>query len=128
MAAVTGAVVRKDRDNRMTDKTNSSLTPAAPQPGRLPVRTNNSLAPVANQPGRPPVRVKLRRVNANLATAYPPDGESKVWWRRLKKAIERLRQCLTVAVAGCCSVALRRDFGNRHQCRPRFNRGSGTEE
>jgi hypothetical protein len=31
--------------------------------------------------------VKLRRVNANLATAYPPDGESKVWWRRLKKAL-----------------------------------------
>ena len=31
--------------------------------------------------------MKLRRVNANLATAYPPDGESKVWWRRLKKAL-----------------------------------------
>ena len=42
--------------------------------------------------------------------------------------IERLRQCLTVAVAGCRSVALRRDFGNRHQRRPRFNRGSGTAE
>ena len=87
MAAVTRAVVRKDRDNRMTNKTNNSLTPVAHQPGRLPGRTNNSLAPVARQPGRPPVRVKLRRVNANLATAYPPDGESKVWWRRLKKAL-----------------------------------------
>jgi hypothetical protein len=31
--------------------------------------------------------VKLRRVNANLATAYPPDGESKAWWKRLKKAL-----------------------------------------
>ena len=88
MAAVTGAVVRKDRDNRMTNKTNNSLTPVAHQPGRLPGRTNNSLAPVAPQPGRPPVRVKLRRVNANLATAYPPDGESKVWWRRLTKALD----------------------------------------
>jgi hypothetical protein len=71
----------------MTNKTSNSLTPVAHQPERLPDRTNNSLAPVASQPGRPPVRVKLRRVNANLATAYPPDGESKVWWRRLKKAL-----------------------------------------
>ena len=31
--------------------------------------------------------MKLRRVNANLAKAYPPDGESKVWWKRLKKAL-----------------------------------------
>jgi hypothetical protein len=85
MAAVSRAVVRQDGDDRMTNKTNNSLTPVAHQPGRLPARTNNSLAPVAPQP--PPVRVKLRRVNANHATPYPPDGESKVWWRRLKKAL-----------------------------------------
>src|SRR6516162_4107082 len=71
----------------MTNTTKTSLTPAAHKPGPLTVRPNNSLAPAANQPGRPPVRVKLRRVNANLATAYPPDGEGKVWWRRLKKAL-----------------------------------------
>src|SRR5580693_4898054 len=64
-------------NNRMTDKTNNSLTPVATQPGRLPV----------TQPGPSPVRVKLRRVNANLAKPYPPDGESKVWWKRLKKAL-----------------------------------------
>jgi hypothetical protein len=77
MAAVTRAVVRQDGDNRMTNKTNNSLTPVAHQPGRLPVRTNNSLAPVANQPGRLPVRVKLRRVNANLATAYPRTARAR---------------------------------------------------
>jgi hypothetical protein len=69
MAAVVCAVVRQDRENRMTEK------------------TNNSLVPVATQPRRPRVRVKLRRVNANLAKAYPPDGESKAWWKRLKKAL-----------------------------------------
>src|SRR6476660_6346101 len=52
MAAVSRAVVCQERDNRMTDKTNNSLTPVATQPGRLPV----------NQPGPSPVRVKLRRV------------------------------------------------------------------
>ena len=31
--------------------------------------------------------MKLRRINANFAKAYPPDGESKVWWKRLKKAL-----------------------------------------
>jgi hypothetical protein len=68
MAAVSGAVVREKGDKRMTNT------------------TNNALTPVANHPGRPPVRVKLRRVNANLAKNYPPDGENKVWWQRLKKA------------------------------------------
>src|ERR1700730_12008630 len=74
--AVCRAVVCQERDKRMTDKTNNALTPVATQPGRLPV----------NQPGPSPVRVKLRRVNASLAQTYPPDGESKVWWKRLKKA------------------------------------------
>ena len=128
MAAVSRAVVCQDGDNRMTNKTNNSVTPVAQETGGLPARTNKT--PVTHQPGRPPVRLKLRRVNANFAKAYPPDGESKVWWKRLKPGhhVERLRQCLTVAVAGCRSVALRRDFGNRHQCRPCPNRGRGTAE
>ena len=60
----------------MTNKTNNSLTPVAQEAGGLPARTNKT--PVAHQPVRPPVRVKLRRINANFAKAYPPDGESKV--------------------------------------------------
>ena len=85
MAAVSRAVVCPDGDNRMTNKPNNSLTPVAQEAGGLPARTNKT--PVAHQPGRPPVRVKLRRINANFAKAYPPDGESKVWWKRLKKAL-----------------------------------------
>ena len=76
MAAVSHTVVCQEQDNRMTDKTNNSLTPLATQPGRLPV----------DQPGPSPVRVKLRH-NASLAKPYSPDGESKVWWKRLKKAL-----------------------------------------
>jgi hypothetical protein len=26
-------------------------------------------------------------VNCNLAKAHPPDGDGKVWWNRLKKAL-----------------------------------------
>jgi hypothetical protein len=36
---------------------------------------------------RPPVRVKLRRINADLAKAHPPDGETRAWWERLKRAL-----------------------------------------
>ncbi len=49
--------------------------------------SSNPLTPVAHQLRRPPVRVKLRRVHANLAKAYPPDGQGKVWWTRLKRAL-----------------------------------------
>jgi hypothetical protein len=50
-------------------------------------KANNPLTSVAVQPGRRPVRVKLRRINANLAKAYPPDGENLAWWTRLKQAL-----------------------------------------
>jgi len=35
---------------------------------------------------RPPVRVRLRRITANQSKPYPPDGQGKIWWERLKKA------------------------------------------
>jgi hypothetical protein len=38
-------------------------------------------------PRRPPVRVKLRRITASLAQAYPPDGMKKDWWERLANAL-----------------------------------------
>jgi hypothetical protein len=51
--------------------------------------TNKSLTSVANQPGRVPARVRvgLRRVNANLTKPYPLDGDTKLWWTRLKQAL-----------------------------------------
>jgi hypothetical protein len=48
---------------------------------------NQAGGPPVNQRESPPVRVRLRRINANRVKAYPPDGESKAWWRRLKKAL-----------------------------------------
>ena len=36
---------------------------------------------------RPPVRVRLRRLTANQSKPYPPDGQGKIWWERLKKAL-----------------------------------------
>ena len=35
---------------------------------------------------RAPVRVKLRRKNSEQAIPYPPDGQAREWWQRLKNA------------------------------------------
>jgi hypothetical protein len=44
-------------------------------------------APKAPAPRRRAPRVKLRRIDANLAKAYPPDGANEQWWCRLKSAL-----------------------------------------
>jgi hypothetical protein len=33
-----------------------------------------------------PVRVRLKPINCNEARPYPPDGQSREWWERLKNA------------------------------------------
>src|SRR5438876_2069174 len=49
-------------------------------------KTGNPIARSTN--GRPaPVHVKLQRINASFAKAHPPDGQGKVWWARLQKAL-----------------------------------------
>jgi hypothetical protein len=42
---------------------------------------------VARKRSAPRARVKLHRIHADLAKAYPPDGDSKAWWARLKGAL-----------------------------------------
>jgi hypothetical protein len=34
-----------------------------------------------------PVRVRLKRVNCDQAIPYPPDGQTREWWHRLKNAL-----------------------------------------
>jgi hypothetical protein len=54
----------------------------------MTLKPNNMPSPAANQPDRlPPVRVKLLRPDAYVSQTYPPDGESKNWWRRLNRAL-----------------------------------------
>lgn len=46
------------------------------------------LAPArARRVKQAPVRVKLKRINCDLAQAYPPDGQQREWWLRLKAAL-----------------------------------------
>jgi hypothetical protein len=41
----------------------------------------------SSEPRPAPVRVGLKRINADLSKAYPPDDDGKIWWARLKKAL-----------------------------------------
>jgi hypothetical protein len=49
-------------------------------------KTNQALVPIGPH-RQPPVRVRTRRINAGYAKLYPPDGQGKIWWGRLKKAL-----------------------------------------
>ena len=54
------------------------------------IAKHSSLLAARPEENRPtPVRVKLRRRQKswNSAKAHPPDGEGKIWWGRLKKAM-----------------------------------------
>ena len=49
--------------------------------------TSSVPAPTASKPLGRRTRVKLRRVNSDYSKPYPPDGDNKLWWERLKKAL-----------------------------------------
>jgi hypothetical protein len=48
-------------------------------------KANPSLLTESNK--LPPVRVRLQRINSHHARPYPPDGQTREWWQRLKNAL-----------------------------------------
>src|SRR3982074_2977033 len=68
LASIASAVLCQAHEDRMSRKTQPAFAPDALQ-------------------RRPPVRVRTRRITASFAKLYPPDGEGKIWWGRLKKAL-----------------------------------------
>jgi hypothetical protein len=69
MAAIARPKLRENGGRPMSQK----LSPAAPSvaSGKVPA----------------PVKVKLKRVNCDQAIPYPPDGQTRGWWQRLKNAL-----------------------------------------
>jgi hypothetical protein len=49
--------------------------------------TGKAMTATGGTPRSPPVEVKLRRITAGSAQAYPPDGMEKAWWVRLQSAL-----------------------------------------
>jgi hypothetical protein len=126
VAAVSRAVVRQTREHVMKTK------------------TNNPTVPVVNGPRRSPVRVKLRRVNADLAKSYPPDGQTKQWWDKLKRALGttssafvnlslvQLQAAARLPCSGISEIAVNAALAMieaaapRDECQSAFNRDPGS--
>ena len=60
----------------------------------------------------PAVRVKLKEVNYQHAIPYPPDGQTREWWQRLKNAFGTTSSAFVeaslyqlIAAGGCLTVA-----------------------
>ena len=68
MAAVAGPGLCKIGDRPMSNTPRPPIAPA--ETGKVPA----------------PVRVKLKRVTCNHAIPYPPDGQAREWWQRLRNA------------------------------------------
>ena len=68
MAAIAGAVLCEAYEDKMSSKATAASV----------------AAPLQRQS---PVRVRSRRITAASAKLYPPDGEERIWWDRLKKAL-----------------------------------------
>jgi hypothetical protein len=49
--------------------------------------TGSVPAPTTSKPLARRTRVKLRRINSDYSKPYPPDGDNKLWWSRLKAAL-----------------------------------------
>ena len=45
---------------------------------------NRAITSVPGEKAPAPIKVRLKRINCNTARAYPPDGQQKEWWNRLK--------------------------------------------
>ena len=54
-------------------------------------------ASVASGKVSAPARVRLKRVNCNQAIPYPPDGQTREWWQRLKNVFGTPSSAFVVA-------------------------------
>src|SRR5436190_680200 len=50
-------------------------------------KLSTAAAPVPSGKVPAPVRVRLKRLNCDEAIPYPPDGQAREWWQRLKNAL-----------------------------------------
>ena len=58
-----------------------------------------------------PVRVRLKRINSNYARPYPPDGQAREWWHRLKNAFGTASSAFVDASLQQLIAAARLPFG-----------------
>jgi hypothetical protein len=69
MAPLAGPALCENEHQRMSEKSRGSITSAE-----------------MRKAPPPPVKVRLKRVNCDQAIPYPPDGQAREWWQRLRNA------------------------------------------
>ena len=55
-------------------------------PELMSIKPKRAATPVTAGNVPAPVSVRLRRINSDHARPYPPDGQAREWWQRLKNA------------------------------------------
>jgi hypothetical protein len=78
-----------------------------------------------------PVRVRLKRVNCDQAIPYPPDGQAREWWHRLKNAfgtassafvaasLQQLIAAARLPNSGICEIAVNASLAFIDGAKPR---------
>ena len=78
-----------------------------------------------------PVRVRFNRVNCDQAIPYPPDGQSREWWHRLKNAfgtassafvgasLQHLIAAARLPNSGICEIAVNASLAFMEGAKPR---------
>jgi hypothetical protein len=49
-------------------------------------KSGGPITSVETRKAPPPVKVRLKRLSCNEALPYPPDGQARDWWQRLRNA------------------------------------------
>ena len=95
------------------------------------MKLSTPAASVASGKVPAPVRVRLKRVNCDQAIPYPPDGQTREWWRRLKNAMgtsssafvaASLQQLIAAARlpnSGICEIAVNASLAFIEGAKPR---------
>ena len=121
MAAIARPKLRKNGGRPMSRK----LSAAAPSvaSGKVPA----------------PVKVRLKRVNCDQAIPYPPDGQTREWWHRLKNAFgtassafveASLYQLIAAARlpnSGICEIAVNASLAFIEGAKPRDESADGCD-
>ena len=113
MAAIARPGVRKNRNRPMSQKLSTPAPSVAS--GKVPA----------------PVRVRLKRVNCDQAIPYPPDGQTREWWQRLKNAfgtassafvaasLQQLIAAARLPNSGICEIAVNASLAFIEGAKPR---------
>ena len=98
-----------------------------------PVSRKLSAAAASGAAGKvpAPVRVRLKRVNCDQAIPYPPDGQNREWWHRLKNAfgtasgafvaasLQQLIAAARLPNSGICEIAVNASLALIEGAKPR---------